>query len=134
VVAHYPLPDGRCNIVLQHVGTVEFVQELPTSKAYRCVRAKLLPEVPAMDLSASSQRIKALMWQLAALHPAAVEPSTQLSILNGAQFLDALAPRVLSDVERRVDYLAAHSWAEKVALLEDSLATYLSMGYAAADA
>ena len=125
VVAHQRMPDGRSNILLQHVGTVEIDDELPVEGLpYRKVQGHLVePDGSEAVVDAASLRV--MLLQLGGASPDAAEEAARVAELKGVEFLDGLARRVLPSVEQRLAYLGAPSWSVRGEVLQESLASYL---------
>jgi len=133
VVAHQRMPDGRSNILLQHVGTLTIDEELPADgRPYRKVQGHLV-EPAGTQGSVDATSLRMMLLQLGGASPDAAEEAAKVADLKGQAFLDGLARRVLPSVEQRLAYLGASSWGVRGAVLEESLASYLVALMPAAD-
>lgn len=123
VVSHQPFPDGRCNIVLQHVGTGLFRRELVSPHPFRLAECELMAEPD--DAARSGLRdLRMLVLQLSTQVPEASSEGRRLVELDGMELSHALARRLLTDPEDQRRYLGARP-SERVAMVADRLATFL---------
>jgi Lon protease-like protein len=124
IVAHQPMPDGRSNIVLQYVGRARIERELPTDQPFRVVQGALLPE-DDRGVDSAVKALKVLVIQLGGLSPEASEEARRLVLLDGMELVDALARRLLDDVDDQRQYLGAARLADRIELVQDRLARFL---------
>jgi Lon protease-like protein len=131
LVGHQGLPDGRSNILVQHLGVARYRRDLVSTLPFRLVEATLQPDVvPAPDAVA---RLRLLVLQLGALRQEAEEEAKALSELSDTALVDGLARRVLADADERRAYLAADGRG-RVALVQGRLAEFLAGSEARAEA
>jgi Lon protease-like protein len=124
VVSHQPFPDGRSNIVLQYVGRVRIVRELPTASLYRVVEGEVV-EDDERGLDDAVRALKVLVLQLGAVTPEATGEARRLVSLEGAELVDALARRLFVDPDDQRVYLGAARISDRVTLVQDRLAAYM---------
>jgi uncharacterized protein len=124
VVSHQPYPDGRSNIVLQYVGRIRIVRELPTASLYRVVEGEVVEE-DERGLDGAVRALKVLVLQLGAVTPDATGEARRLVSLEGTELVDALARRLFEDPEDQRAYLGARRLADRVTLVQDRLASFM---------
>lgn len=124
IVAHQPFVDGRCNIVLRYEGCIALTDELDTEHLFRVVAGDVLTTDP-MGIDSALQSLKILVLQLGSVRPEAAEEAHRLAQLEGMELPDALARRILDEVEAQRSYLAAGRLVDRVALVQDRLAQFL---------
>lgn len=124
VIAHEPYPDGRSNIVVQHVARARIVRELPSPHAYRVVEAEVCEDVPPTD---DLVRLRALVLQLAASTPSSASDAQRVTQLEPAFLVDELARRVLDDADERLRYVSLDTIDARARMIEEYLgALYLA--------
>jgi Lon protease-like protein len=124
VIAHEPMPDGRCNLLLRGLYRARIRRELDPSRSYRTVQleplADLLP--PGYDADGGRETLVLLSEEIARRLPQGGEALRRLvRETEGASALaDVLAAATVHepadrrtllaelDVSRRVDAIAAH--------------------------
>jgi Lon protease-like protein len=119
IVRHQTLPDGRSNLLLGFVAAVEVVAEIPSSEAFRRVRARLLPRIPD-DGFAGAERLRLLALQVAA-RVGPLGGRERLFDLQGRPWVDAMARVFLTDPDARRRYLAAPDAGARIAVVESGL-------------
>jgi Lon protease-like protein len=124
VVSHQPLPDGRSNIVLQYVGRGILEEELPTEALFREVRCRF-EEPDADGFGRAVTSLEQLVLQLGTLLPAASAEARKLVDLEPMELVDALARRAFGSTEEQRRYLSAARLVDRVAMVEEYLATFL---------
>lgn len=124
VVSHQPFPDGRCNLVLQYLGQVRVDAELPSEHPFRLISGRLVVEDPA-GLEPALRSLKMLVLQLGAVTPDANDEARRLVQLEGMELVDSLARRLLEDPDAQRKYLSATRLVDRVAQIQDRLATWL---------
>lgn len=123
LVGNQSLPDGRSNVLVQHLAAARQVRELPSPFGFRLVEAALMPESePARD---AVRRLRMLVLQLGSLRSEAEEEAAALSQLGDNELVDGLARRVLAEADDRRAYLAADQRG-RVALVQHRLADFLT--------
>lgn len=127
IVGHQPYPDGRSNIVLRSIGGVRLEEELQVDAPFRIVRAAAPPSDPS-GLSSALQGLKVLVLQLGGLSREASEEAQRLIQLEGMELADALAKRLLEEIDDQRAYLGAERLVDRVALVQDRLARFLLPG------
>ena len=134
VIAHQPFPDGRCNIVLRYVGRTILAEELPSPHPFRLVRGEVGDrDDDERGVEAAIASLKLLMLQIGGLSPSAAGEAQRLSQLDGMALVDALAHRLLEDPDDQRRYLGAGRLADRVAQVQDHLASYLVSNVPVAD-
>jgi hypothetical protein len=132
IIQHQPFADGRSNIVLQHVATVESRAPCDQSTPYRVCRARTFgPRDPA---GSGVDRLRVLVLQLGAAHPQARDDVLRLARLPDLSLVDAMARKLLDAVDDRLAFLGCERVADQVSLLVDRLAEVLPTGGSAGDA
>lgn len=132
IVAHQPFPDGRCNIVLQYVGRARLQDELRTDHPFRVIRGDVVPE-DERGLGQALASLKVLVLQLGGLSPSAASEARRLIQLEGMELVDALARRLLEEPDEQRCYLGADRLVERIALIQDRLATFFVPSRSAGD-
>lgn len=119
------MPDGRANIVLRHVGTVQLEDELPLFQGFRRFRAveRTVAGVDQLDLDA----VRALVVQASAVVSAPSELVEALLRLPGVQLVHGVAPFLFRTTASRLTYLDADD-PERVEMISEALALLLSAG------
>ncbi|MCA9493955.1 MAG: LON peptidase substrate-binding domain-containing protein [Myxococcales bacterium] len=123
IVSHQPFPDGRCNIVLQHVGTGIFGREMASPHPFRLAECGLMDE-PSAGTADALRDLRFLVLQLSTRIPEASPEGRRLVELPGMELPDSLARRLLTDPEDQRRYLGATP-VERVAMVSDQLAAFL---------
>lgn len=131
IVGSQSLPDGRKNLLLQHVCVARLVEELPSPFGFRMVQSELMP--PLAPAEAALRRLRIMVLQLGAVSPAAEQEAAALGQLRGDELVDGLARRVLGDERSQRAYLTA-SRERRVHMVEQRLASFLAVGEARAEA
>ncbi len=125
IVAHQPLPDGRSNVVLQYVGRVQVLSELPSPHPFRLVRAEVRDEAP-LGVESALASLRLLVLQLGAVSANAAEEARRLVSLDGLEMVDALARKVFESTDERLRYLGAPRMVDRVYAVEARLASFLA--------
>lgn len=126
VVAWQPMPDGRCNIVLQSVGCVLLEEELPSPHPFRLVRGRP-HEVDLSGLGSALAGLQIMVLQLGAISPEAAAEAQRLVQLEGTELVDSLARMLFQDDEAaRRAYLAAGRVIERVDRVKIRLADFMA--------
>lgn len=131
IIQHQPFADGRSNIVLQHVATVRGLAPIDRATPYRVWRGR--PFAPRDPAGSGADQLRVLVLQLGAAHPPARDDVLRLARLPDLALVDALARKLLDEVEDRLAFLGRERVADQVALLVDRLAAVLPTGSAAAE-
>jgi Lon protease-like protein len=102
---HEELEGGRYNIIVQGAVRARILEELPSERPYRQVRASILPD--AEYHGEEEERLRQAMLELAArLPPPVAQGLLQASArAGGGALADVVASSVVADVERRQDLL-----------------------------
>jgi Lon protease-like protein len=102
---HEELEGGRYNIIVQGAVRARILEELPSERLYRQVRAAILPD--AEYHGEEEERLRQAMLELAArLPPPVAQGLLQASArAGGGALADVVASSVVADVERRQDLL-----------------------------
>ena len=102
---HEELEGGRYNIIIQGAVRARILEELPSERLYRQVRAAILPD--ADYHGEEEERLRQAMLELAArLPPPVAQGLLQASArAGGGALADVVASSVVADVERRQDLL-----------------------------
>ena len=124
IVAHQPFVDGRCNIVLRFEGGVRLDQELETTEPFRIISGEVMG-MEQSGIDGALQSLKVLVLQLGSVRPEAAEEAHRLAQLEGMELPDALARRLLDQVDSQRAYLAAARLVDRVSLVQDRLAQFL---------
>jgi Lon protease-like protein len=129
IVAHQPMPDGRCNVLLDYVGAVRVASELELPHPFRTVVAA---PIRRTDVASSEVlgRLKMLVLQVGALSAEASREAEQLVALDGPEMTHSLARKLLQLPDERRAYLALVRLADQVDIVSDRLSTYLTIGRA----
>jgi uncharacterized protein len=121
IESHNQRGDGRYDLTLRGLARARIIEELPPLRAFRCVRARRLPE-PAVApglLSAWQVKLRELWQQLA---PHLPEPARDLRALtrdaDGASaYTDRLAAALVADPDASYELLAEPDPGERLRLL-----------------
>jgi Lon protease-like protein len=114
-------PDGRFDLTLRGLARVRIVEELAPARAFRQVRAELLPDVTAASalVAAWQAKLGALWVRLAPHLPAPVRDLNALT--RGADaagpYTDRLAAALVADPEASQELLEEPDPAERLRLL-----------------
>ncbi len=125
IINHAVRSDGRRDIVLRGLSRVRILEELPAERAFRRVRAVLVPDAPAEPaLVAAWQAKLALLW--VRLSPHLPEQVRDLqALIRGADtagaYADRLAAAMVADPEASQELLAEADPAERLRLLTGRL-------------
>ena len=133
IVAHQPYPDGRSNIALRYVGRARIDQELATDTRFRVVQGTLLPDDDG-GVEPALRSLRVLVLQLGGLSTEAAEEARRLVQLEGMELADALARRVLEDVDAQLGYLRADRLVDRVNLVQAELARFMAPSQPVGDA
>jgi len=131
IIQHQPFADGRSNIVLQHVATIAGGAPCDISTPYRVWRGR--PYAEREPAGSGVDRLRVLVLQLGAAHPHARDDVLRLARLPDLSLVDALARKLLDEVDDRLAFLGYERVADQVDLLVDRLAAVLPTGTAAGD-
>ncbi|MCB9685111.1 MAG: LON peptidase substrate-binding domain-containing protein [Alphaproteobacteria bacterium] len=123
IVSHQPFPDGRCNIVLQHVGTGQLRRELASPHPFRLAECELMDE-PVQGTAEALRDLRFLVLQLSTQIPESSAEGRRLVELPEMELPDSLARRLLTDPEDQRRYLGAPP-SHRVAMVSDRLAAFL---------
>ena len=124
LVGHQPYPDGRSNIALRFVGRVRILRELDTEHLFRVVEGEALLDDPH-GVEAAIRALRVLVLQLGGLSTDASEEARRLVQLEGMQLADALARRLLHDIDSQLAYLRADRLIDRVGMVQDCLARFM---------
>lgn len=125
IVAHQPLEDGRCNLVLAFVGRGRIVREHPARQPFREVEVALGAAVEPMDPSIS-ERVRGLVRQVGFYSVEAQSEAGRLLQLEGGALVDALARKLLDGVDDQRRYLASDRAEARAWMVEGALAEVLA--------
>jgi Lon protease-like protein len=117
------LADGRSNVLLAFESPARIDEELVVDTPFRQVRLEKSPMVPPDDYP-NVRRIRTLALQVFAGLPV-LEPRKDVFDLDGGDLVDALAVLFLRQPEQRLAYLSTTNGPDRVAQVEQALATML---------
>ncbi|MFN3198756.1 MAG: LON peptidase substrate-binding domain-containing protein [Bradymonadia bacterium] len=102
VVAHQPMPDGRCNILIQGIERIRLLEELNTDYSFRLLRAAHVPEVGSIS-PAQLDTLRSLTLRLAHHLPQARDALMRLvsETHSPGLLVDQLAAYLVGDLEER---------------------------------
>lgn len=130
IVRHQALPDGRHNVILIGLGRVDILAELPPTRRYREVRARLRP-----DLRPPAGQLERLLVELQAMAASLMSPQPELAgalarVAEGrndpVRYVDTVAHLVLTQAAERQAYLELDAVADRAALVQTALATRMA--------
>lgn len=120
LVSHQPLPDGRSNIVLQHVGRARLVAEIDGPHPFRVARARACADV--FDGSrAAVEVLRAFVAQLGAVGDDAADEAQRIAELPDPELVDQLARRLLEDPDDRRRYVGLDRVADRAAFVQGAI-------------
>jgi Lon protease-like protein len=119
IVRHEPYPDGRANIVLEHVAHARVVRELPSKQPFRVVEAQMCVDIPASD---DLTPLRALLLQLAATTPSNAADAQRIARLENGLLVDELARRLLDETDERLQFVALDAVDAKARVIARHLA------------
>jgi Lon protease-like protein len=120
IIRHEPLPDGRANIVVEHVARARLVRELDSEYPFRLVEAEVRDDVPASDNLTS---LRTLLLQFAALAPEGAADATRIAKLEPTRLVDEVARRLLDEPADRLGYVGLDRVDARARLVEERLAS-----------
>jgi Lon protease-like protein len=121
IESHHQRPDGRFDLTLRGLARVRIVDELPPTRAFRCVRAVRLLEPPVAPALLAAWQVKLReLWQRLAPH--LPEPARDLRVLTrdaegAAAYTDRLAAALVADPDASHELLAEPDPGERLRLL-----------------
>lgn len=142
VVAHRRNEDGTYNILLRGVSRVRILEELPPERAYREVRAALLPDLPALQAPFEQQAMvlaaaRALQVQVDRLCARAPDPESAAdlralcheALAGGSAGLmaDALTPLLVRTPARRQELLEEQDVLRRLEVLSAEVAGLMAV-------
>jgi len=125
IVAYQPLDDGRSNLVLAFVARGRIVREHAARNPFREVEVALAPAVAPTD-PAIFERVRALVRQIGLYSVEAQAEAGRLLQIDAEALLDALARKLLEDVNDQRRYLAADRAHARAWMVEGALAELLA--------
>ncbi|TVQ90942.1 MAG: hypothetical protein EA397_10620 [Deltaproteobacteria bacterium] len=128
IVAHQPLPDGRCNIILKAIGRGILVQEHRPRHDFREIELALREVVPPSDSRAYDQ-VRALVHQIGLYSVQAKSEADRLLALEGSELLDGLARKLFDDVDTCRKYLREDHLEVRAAMVQVALADVLAAAF-----
>ncbi|GAC1595104.1 MAG: hypothetical protein NVS4B10_03360 [Myxococcales bacterium] len=136
-----PLPDGRFNLVLKGVLRARIVEELPSGKPYRVVRAVALVDDPVEErdpaVLEAAESLRRLLLALCAAQPGpAAQALAQMSsrAQEPGRLADILAASLIETPSERQAVLEALRVKARIALVSQAVAALLAQATPRAEA
>jgi len=126
IVGYQPFPDGRSNIVLQHVGTVEVHTELDSPHPFRIARGRAI-DLDRSGAEAAMRSLQLMVLQLGTITPAAAAEARRLVDLEPVELVDSLARKLLQRVDQQRAYLGAARLVDRVEMVRSGLAGFMAV-------
>lgn len=125
IVDHQPLPDGRCNLVLQFVASTRMVAEVPSDHPFRLVHAERVT-CGGWGAEEPTRHLRWMVLQVGGVSPEASAEARRLVALSPEDLVDSLARRLLHDHAAQRAYLAARSARSRVEMVQGRLADFMT--------
>jgi Lon protease-like protein len=126
------LPDGRSNIVVEHVASAEILEELPSREPFRLVRARMFPDDPSRA-GAEVAELRRVLREVAAT--VGVRPELdRLLGLSDRGLVDTLALDLIEEPDDRRAWLRMPSLRVRARALSARLLSPIAARLPAAEA
>ncbi|MFC1610737.1 LON peptidase substrate-binding domain-containing protein [Myxococcota bacterium] len=115
---------GRYNVLIQGIGRVQLLEELPRQQAYRRFKARVFPQPTDQDAAAVQNELLRLESAVISLVASVAETDAQLvevvhSTNDPIHLADILSATVVRDAEVQQELLATHDLKARLARLID---------------
>lgn len=120
-----PMADGRSNIVLSHLHCARIVDEAPSERLFRCVRAEVL-SLHTAGADRELAELRTMLRRVAGVFAAEDDRLGELLDLDDLRLTNELAAQLVHSPDARRQYIALGHLAERARVLTGHLAQALT--------